>query len=135
MSEGLKSALNDAQGKVSAAATALANIASDAMQKAAQVNSPSKITLWIGSMMGEGLAEGLIDQTRLVEKAAQQLANTVQNPFDEINGISVGVAGDIEHSGGVGYNKSTTINQNNYINNGLDYSAMMADLKWSISRA
>lgn len=135
MSEGLKSALNDAQGKVSAAAAALANMASDAMQKAAQVNSPSKITLWIGSMMGEGLAEGLIDQTRLVEKAAQQLANTVQNPFDEINGISVGVAGDIEHSGGVGYNKSTTINQNNYINNGLDYSAMMADLKWSISRA
>lgn len=135
MSEGLKSALNDAQGKVSAAAAVLANMASDAMQKAAQVNSPSKITLWIGSMMGEGLAEGLIDQTRLVEKAAQQLANTVQNPFDEINGISVGVAGDIEHSNGVGYNKSTTINQNNYINNGLDYSAMMADLKWSISRA
>jgi TP901 family phage tail tape measure protein len=81
--QGLASGLSSMVGAVQAAASQLASAATDAIAAAAQVASPSKITMQIGEDIGAGLALGMQGMETSVVNAANALAKPI---FDAIQG-------------------------------------------------
>ncbi len=118
-------------------AVRLADAANLAFQNRLDIDSPSKVFRTNGNYIGQGLVAGLVDQYEDVGAAAEGLADVIREPFDDLNQISVDVAGQVGRNNetGNGYNKNLTINQNNNINNGMDYDMMMADLRWQLFTA
>ena len=53
------------------------------------VNSPSKETAWIGDMLDQGLAEGLLDNMKDPVKAMQKVTTGVLGAADEVDGITL----------------------------------------------
>lgn len=91
LGDGLVRGLNSKLGDVKNAAHALGAAAAEAMAAAARVNSPSKITIWIGQMMGTGLAQGLNRSESEVDRAARSLSTTV---VDSLSGIQSTLGAD-----------------------------------------
>ena len=54
------------------------------------VNSPSKETAWIGEMLDEGLAEGMLDHMNNPVKAMQRVSGGVLDAANDINGLTLG---------------------------------------------
>ena len=54
------------------------------------VNSPSKETAWIGEMLDEGLAEGMLDHISNPVKAMQRVSGGVLDAANDINGLTLG---------------------------------------------
>lgn len=54
------------------------------------VNSPSKETAWIGEMLDEGLAEGMLDHMSNPVKAMQRVSGGVLDAANDINGLTLG---------------------------------------------
>lgn len=134
---GLRNGMTSKLGEVSRAATLLGQQVTRAImsKKALDEASPSKAMFHIGDFATEGLINGLLDQKRQLQRAAQTLADTVRDPFDELD-ASLNINGrDAEKINTTGMSKNITINQNNNINNGMDYSTMMAGLRWELFRA
>lgn len=122
--------INSAMGKISTAAIGT-------LKSLLGIHSPSVEFYKLGAYTAEGWVEGFKDQYKEVAKAAQGMADIIREPFDELNGLSVSIAGQAgEINGGANqYNKNLTVNQNNTINNGIDYNTMMADLRWELFTA
>lgn len=53
------------------------------------VNSPSKETAWIGDMLDQGLAEGLLDNMNDPVKAMQKVTTGVLGAADEVDGLAL----------------------------------------------
>ena len=53
------------------------------------VNSPSKETAWIGDMLDQGLAEGLLDNMSDPVKAMQKVTTGVLGAADEVDGLAL----------------------------------------------
>ena len=134
---GLRNGMISKLGEVSRAATLLGQQVTKAIasKKALDEASPSKAMFHIGDFATQGLINGLLDQKRELDRAATTLADTIRDPFDELN-ASVNINGrDAGTINNAGANKNITINQKNTINNGMDYSQMMAGLRWELFRA
>lgn len=54
------------------------------------VASPSKETAWIGEMLDEGLAEGMLDHMSNPVKAMQRVSGGVLDAANDINGLTLG---------------------------------------------
>lgn len=54
------------------------------------VKSPSKETAWIGEMLDEGLAEGMLDHMSNPVKAMQRVSGGVLDAANDINGLTLG---------------------------------------------
>lgn len=54
------------------------------------VHSPSKETAWIGEMLDEGLAEGMLDHMGNPVKAMQRVSGGVLDAANDINGLTLG---------------------------------------------
>ena len=54
------------------------------------VKSPSKETAWIGEMLDEGLAEGMLDHISNPVKAMQRVSGGVLDAANDINGLTLG---------------------------------------------
>ena len=135
--DGLGRGMNNKKANVLQIADNIANSIATKIETAMAVSSPSRRMFAIGEYISEGLAEGMISQYDYVGKAAEGLADTIREPFDELNGLGVSVAGQVSGSENSGsqYNKTLTVNQNNTINNNMDYNVMMADLRWQLFTA
>lgn len=72
--QGFANGIVEKQGAVSRAAEGLANMASRALDWAAQIFSPSRITTKSGGFFGQGFANGITNETGNVEKSAADLA-------------------------------------------------------------
>lgn len=122
--------INSAMGQLSTAAITK-------LKSLLGIASPSKVMFALGAYTGEGFADGIESQYKQVANAAQGMADLIREPFDELNGLGVSVAGQVSGSENSGnqYNKTLTVNQNNTINNNMDYNVMMADLRWQLFTA
>ena len=49
------------------------------------ISSPSKETAWFGEMLGEGLAEGIVDSTDAAVTAAEQLSEGILGAMDSLS--------------------------------------------------
>ena len=54
------------------------------------VNSPSTETAWVGEMLDEGLAEGMLDNVNTPVRAMQTVAGGVLDAADNVNGLTIG---------------------------------------------
>lgn len=133
MAQGVAAGINAEIWRINYAVGNLSSAAISKLKSVLGIASPSKVFYELGEYTGEGLAEGLESQIKSVSEAAEDIAEAIRSPFEAMDNLSVGV----ESAGGAGsgLTKYLTINQNNNINNGMDYNAMMADLKWELFTA
>lgn len=54
------------------------------------VNSPSTETAWVGEMLDEGLAEGMLGNVNTPVRAMQTVAGGVLDAADNVNGLTIG---------------------------------------------
>ena len=74
VTQGLIDGMTADDKKIVAAAKALAERIASAIRKALKINSPSKLTMYLGEMVGAGLAAGMDDTTDRIEMAARRMA-------------------------------------------------------------
>ncbi|GAB3304324.1 hypothetical protein EK0264_03765 [Epidermidibacterium keratini] len=103
---------------VSNAAANVANAAAGAMKRAAQVASPSRVTMRIGEQVGEGLAIGIESQASAVRAAAQTVAKAALDPIPQSR---VGIALPRERIRGREGTRAVTVNQ--YIDTAITRTA------------
>lgn len=72
---GLANGMASQLGRVESIAARLANAAAEATRKAAQVRSPSRVFMKIGSYIGEGLEVGISSMVADVQKASERLVS------------------------------------------------------------
>ena len=87
--EGLVQGMNAMIAQVQASAANLANAASAAIEAAAQIGSPSKVTTRIGEFIGEGLAIGMRDSMPNVSATAGSLGGAATDRSAILGGMSV----------------------------------------------
>lgn len=87
--EGLVQGMNAMIAQVQASAANLANAASAAIEAAAQIGSPSKVTTRIGEFIGEGLAIGMRDSMPNVSATAGSLGGAATDRSSILGGMSV----------------------------------------------
>ncbi len=86
--QGLIDGLKEKEPEIAAIANRLARRLAKAIRKALKIKSPSQVFAEIGRLTAAGLAEGIIDGTRDVMKAADRMAQmTVVVPTDR-NGLA-----------------------------------------------
>lgn len=73
--EGLASGIDAMYNRVAEAGARLANAAAEAIALAAQVHSPSRVTMRLGEFFGEGFELGILSMVRDVRKAIAALVN------------------------------------------------------------
>lgn len=71
---GLNNGLVSVRGSVMNTANSIANDVANTMRKALDTHSPSRVMQAIGNFVGEGLAIGMEDSTKLVGRASESLA-------------------------------------------------------------
>lgn len=64
--------------------TIASNIAAT-MMAALQIHSPSRLTKWMGNMLGEGLVVGIDQYQTKTERAAQMMAESASEQFENVN--------------------------------------------------
>ena len=85
--EGIKNGLMNAGGAIKDAIVGLAKGAWNAVKSFFGIASPSKLMRdTVGVMVGRGLANGIIDTTKTVSKAATSLAGQAYSAFDQVAG-------------------------------------------------
>ena len=87
--EGLVQGMNAMIAQVQASAANLANAASAAIEAAAQIGSPSKITTRLGEFIGEGLAIGMRDSMPNVSATAGSLGGAATDRSSILGNMSV----------------------------------------------
>jgi tape measure domain-containing protein len=75
VTKGLIDGMTENDDKVVAAAKALADKIAKIIRKSLEIQSPSKVTRYMGEMVGEGLAVGMDETTRRIEASAVRMAN------------------------------------------------------------
>lgn len=75
MVEGVKNGVEWAKGILHSVGASIANAVKGGATDEAQIHSPSKVFMWIGEMMDEGLAIGLTDNVDSVIDASDDVAN------------------------------------------------------------
>lgn len=97
--QGLVNGMNDMLGPVQRKAAELAKAATDAIHKAAEIGSPSRITTQYGKWIGEGLANGMDRMQSTVQRSADSLMNLASpgalSASLETRGISPRTSGDV----------------------------------------
>lgn len=86
MGAGFLGGLNAMSGAIIGRARAIASAAAAAMRSALRIHSPSRVTAEIGGYFGKGLAMGIDDETRKVEKIAANLALSASSATERASG-------------------------------------------------
>lgn len=134
MAQGVAAGINAEIWRINVAVGNISSAAVNKLKSLLGIASPSKVFYGLGEYTGEGLARGLESQVKGVQEAAQEIADAIRSPFEDLDNMTIGVSGSGAASNG-GLTKYLTVNQNNNINNGMDYQTMMADLKWELFTA
>lgn len=131
---GFANGLRSTVRNINSALGLISTTAISKMRNLLGIHSPSKVFYELGSYTGQGFANGLIGQLNTVQAAAEEITDAIRGPFEDLDDFTASISGS--NNSGVGrVANNTTINQNNIINNGADYSTMMSDLKWALFTA
>lgn len=87
---GLWSGINNKLSWLIGKIQGFASSALGAIKKFFGVNSPSKETAWIGEMLDEGLAEGMMDNIDSPVAAMQRVTGGVLDAAQNVNGLTLG---------------------------------------------
>ena len=117
--------INQAMGNVS-------NSAIDKLKSLLGIHSPSKVFYSLGENIGEGLANGIESMIDTVSKQTQNLVKSVNFEMNQLNDVNLSLDKTPSNSQ---INKTNNIYMNNNINNEMDLSSVMGQLKWQITRA
>jgi TP901 family phage tail tape measure protein len=79
----------------------------DTFKKQLGIHSPSKVTMNLGELCGEGFADGLRDMVKTVQKAAKDVTNAVKDNLDLSADVSAAKNLISNASGSSGLNRST----------------------------
>lgn len=96
--QGVVAGLLSTLGAVQAAASQIVATAAGAMAAAAQIASPSKVTMYFGEMMGAGLVQGLNSMQPAVASASAGLMSTAQ-PYLPPTAAAYGAGGTVVNQG------------------------------------
>jgi hypothetical protein len=109
-------------GGVSAAARALASAASSAISLAALITSPSRLWMYYGEMMGEGLRLGMLSKVDALAQAATIMSDAATPHFDSmaLAALSTPLTG--------GLNPTTIVN--NYDIDGINVDQAEDLVRW-----
>lgn len=88
--KGLWNGINDKVGWVLDKIKGFGSSVIKGIKKIFGVNSPSKETAWVGEMLDEGLAEGMLGNVRTPVRAMQTVAGGVLDAADNVNGLTIG---------------------------------------------
>lgn len=77
-SAGLARGITSGKNGVAQAAAQVAQAAVKAAKENLDINSPSKVAIWMGKMFDIGMAKGLTDNARLVEEGTDRALRTMQ---------------------------------------------------------
>jgi TP901 family phage tail tape measure protein len=80
--DGVAAGLNASLGAVRSAANALIDEVDRAMRAKAKIASPSKLTTWIGQMLGQGPVVGMLSQLRDLRRAAEAVMEAATPVLD-----------------------------------------------------
>jgi TP901 family phage tail tape measure protein len=102
--KGLMAGLASMEGPLQEQATAIANSISKTIKTALKIKSPSRVTMQLGSFVGEGLAVGMRNSISQITRQARMMANAA---VPTLRGSAIALAGGASGS-------SQTINHNYY---------------------
>ena len=90
IAKGVAAGMSDkeVQASIEASGVQVGDTAVKSIEKRALVQSPSRVTMWIGNMIGEGLVIGMIDKVKDVKDSAKQMA---EKGINAINKASQGI--------------------------------------------
>ena len=86
------------------------------------IHSPSKVTMALGELCGEGFADGLLEMVKTVKEAAKDITDTVKSSLDMSDSLSAAKntlsvsAGYNRNAGSFGGDRTQVINFNQYNN-------------------
>lgn len=92
--QGFVNGINSKLAEVQAAAEALANAAADALAKAAEIKSPSRVAARLGGFFGEGFVNGIDDKVGAAERAAETMVNRTANTLSNARSLISGILED-----------------------------------------
>ncbi|MGM9897995.1 MAG: tape measure protein [Enterococcus faecalis] len=103
---GLTNGINANANSALAAAKSVANRVADTMKKALDIHSPSRVTAELGVFTSQGLAEGILDGARYVDRASSQIADRVSNMDigNRISAINSQIQTKVKHDVNYGSN-------------------------------
>lgn len=97
MTAGMNAGLQNGSYSVSAMASRVAQNALNAAKRTLGVASPSKEFAWLGEMSDEGLANGLLKNAGMIDKAGTEVGNTALNAVREsLSDLKNAVATDMD---------------------------------------
>ena len=97
MTAGMNAGLQNGSYSVSAMASRVAQNALNAAKRTLGVASPSKEFAWLGEMSDEGLANGLLKNAWMIDKAGTEVGNTALNAVREsLSDLKNAVATDMD---------------------------------------
>ncbi|WP_071289795.1 hypothetical protein, partial [Mycolicibacterium llatzerense] len=82
--QGMINGIGSLVGSLVDRAKSLATSALNAVKSALDINSPSRAMFELGQFTGQGLADGISSQIKVVGKAAEGLADQIKNPFVDL---------------------------------------------------
>jgi len=135
MMSGLRSGILSQAGSIAAAAAAVVAGAIAAARAAANVHSPSRVFVEIGSFMGEGLAVGMESMAPRVARAADEMVSAATDTADKISAafsgsqLSSDLSAKIEHSFGDANSTISTkdvVGQLRKLNGNVDQSSYLS---------
>lgn len=77
IADGLKRGIQNAAARAIQAARDMASDVTNAVRSFLHISSPSKVFMWLGQMLPEGLGGGILDRTSVAEASAKAMANRV----------------------------------------------------------
>ena len=87
---GLANGLSSSAGAIYSTANTIANNVARTIQSALDIHSPSKITTWMGEMLGKGLGLGMQSMFSFVEKQANEFGSIIQAQRYQAEAVMVG---------------------------------------------
>lgn len=103
--DGMDSMMGDLLGK----AKQIAESVKDALQESLDIHSPSRVTTWMGEMVGMGLVNGMENSLSTIQKMSDQLAEASVPSTGFSEGGGVGGTSSSSNSNRT-FNNKTTIN-------------------------
>ncbi|MDK8221384.1 hypothetical protein QP764_01635 [Enterococcus faecalis] len=87
---GLANGLSSSAGAIYSTTNIIANNVARTIQSALDIHSPSKITTWMGEMLGKGLGLGMQSMFSFVEKQANEFGSIIQAQCYQAEAVMVG---------------------------------------------
>jgi phage-related protein len=89
---GLGNGLSSSSGYIYSVANSIASNVRWTIQRALDIHSPSRITTWMGEMLGQGLGNGMVNMYKFVDRKASGFADIIKSQSFDASAVMAGDA-------------------------------------------